>query len=247
VLIYSDTLKRHERLHDRDGMPPLKKRSAGDLESDSPPRVPVGSYDTSSIPLNQRTESRSERMTPTMHQIPSESTFESSLPFPDVSPSYLTSHETDLSPVAAGVFTPMSFDFNINALNQFLTSGDFDALMNHQQFGHSSEVSSTLMHLPYPRPSEAIEAAWFTNMEEKDLENETTMLRSVTYYNNNSNSVPTPPFIHSEKNEIETGNIDEAWRQKVNTKLVPEVFNIVAPLPSSEFLVSPSFELLLNV
>jgi hypothetical protein len=143
---------------------------------------------------------------------------------------------TSVSPLPAEQM-PMPFDFDIGALNQFLTSGDFDALMNLPQ-PDGLAPPATQSQKPLPRPSDAIKSAWFTNMEEKDLESEAAILRSVTY--NTINGYPNALTSRSEPDSESNGSkgkIDEAWRQKVNSNLVPQVFNILGPLPSIEFLV----------
>jgi hypothetical protein len=148
---------------------------------------------------------------------------------------------TSVSPLSSEPI-PMPFDFDIGALNQFLTSGDFDALMNLPQ-PDGLAPPATQLQRQLPRPSDAIKSAWFTNMEEKDLESEAAMLRSVTY--NTINGYPNALAARSEPDSESNGSkgkIDEAWRQKVNSELVPRVFNVLGPLPSIEFLVqAPSF------
>jgi hypothetical protein len=143
---------------------------------------------------------------------------------------------TSVSPLSSEPIS-MPFDFDIGALNQFLTSGDFDALMNLPQ-PDGLVPPATQSQRPLPRPSDAIKSAWFTNMEEKDLESEAAMLRSVTY--NTINGYPNSYTGRSEPDSESSGSkgkIDEAWRQKVNSELVPRVFNVIGPLPSIEFLV----------
>ena len=156
------------------------------------------------------------------------------MPFP-ISTPLGTQPEHDVSPLTE--FMPMTFDFNINALNQFLASGDLDALI--AQTSATPPLESPQQQVskphPYPRPSDNIQLVWFTNMEEQDLEKETKMLQSVTY--NHSNYDNNGHDGQSEKSETETGNIDEAWREKVGSNLVPRIFNIAGPLPSIDFLV----------
>lgn len=155
------------------------------------------------------------------------------------SPSFLNVQDTVISPLSATEFNTLPFDFDIAALNQFLTSGDFNALMTQtQDISQANDSSATPIPRQYPRPSDAIRAAWFTNMEEKDLEHEAAMLRQSAYSQGNgplSASAKPQEFQDSDINGA--GHIDEAWRQNVNSILVPQVFNL-GPLPSIEFLVS---------
>ena len=148
------------------------------------------------------------------------------------SPAHRGNQEPDLSPLTNVEFTPFALDFDISALNQFLTSGDLNTFVNHHSETPQSDVFVPQMQRPYPKASDAIKPAWFTNMEERDLENEAAMLRSVTYSNGDDamNSGQSGQSDH----EIE---LDEAWRHNLNVNLVPQVFNIIGPLPSIEFLV----------
>jgi len=154
------------------------------------------------------------------------------------SPSFLNAQDSILSPLSATEFNTLPFDFDIAALNQFLTSGDFDALMSQtQDLSQANDLTATPTPRQYPRPSDAIKAAWFTNMEEKDLENEAAMLRQSP--NNQGNGPPSASTKAREYQESENnggGHIDEAWRQNVNSILVPQIFNL-GPLPSIDFLV----------
>ena len=222
----SDTLKRHERLHERGSSSPSKRKAT---ESHTNDIMGLGYPTTaqSSMLLNPKTES----VEGTGNNDPF---FNPDLPFP-VSPAFLSHPDTSLSPLSAPEIIPMSFDFDLNALNQFLTSGNLDVLMDQidQPFtappfseNLTSQTSQILRTYSTPRLSDAINAAWFTNMEEQDLETESAMLRSLTY---GGDMVETL--------DQETGNIDEAWREKVNSNLVPQVFSIAGPLPSIEFLV----------
>jgi hypothetical protein len=154
-----------------------------------------------------------------------------------VSPNYMNLAEgSAVSPLSAEPI-PISFDFDIGALNQFLTSGDFEALMNLPQTDGLAPPTNQSQK-PLPKPSDAIKQAWFTNMEEKDLEMEAAMLRSMTYNTTNGDPNATANRQDADSdNGGSKGTIDEAWRQKVTSNLVPQVFNILGPLPSIEFLV----------
>jgi hypothetical protein len=152
------------------------------------------------------------------------------LPY-QTSPVHLN-NEPDLSPLTGTEFQPFAaFDFDIGALNQFLTSGDLDAIVNQPIETPQSDMFTPQFQRPYPKASDAIKSAWFTNMEERDLENEAAMLRSVTY------NGETSAGDQSDKPGPEKEHIDEAWRHNLNVNLVPQVFNIIGPLPSIEFLV----------
>jgi hypothetical protein len=228
----SDTLKRHERLHEKDGSPPLKRQAIINTPSSlhSVERVPLypsrdPSMDSSMMSLPHKSIDRS------IHSSGNQPYTTNILPF-QTSPPFLNTPGPDLSPLSGSDF-PMIFDFDIDALNQFLTSGDLNALLA-QETNLATPISEVLLpNFPrasrFPRPSEAIKPAWFTNMEEKDLENEAELMRTHITYESDTPQCP--------KLDPETGNIDEAWRGNLSTSLVPKVFNITGPLPSSEFLV----------
>jgi len=161
------------------------------------------------------------------------------------SPSFLEVQDPAITPLSATEFNTLPFDFDITALNQFLTSGDFDALITQSHdLPHTNDVSVTPTPRQYPGPSDAIKAAWFTNMEEKDLENEAANLRSSPYHQGNGDlhgSARRREYQDSDTNG--GGHIDEAWRQNVNSILVPQIFNL-GPLPSIDFLVCIAFGIL---
>lgn len=151
------------------------------------------------------------------------------------SPTFLNVQDTVISPLSVNEFNTLPFDFDIAALNQFLTSGDFDALMTQtQDLPQTNDVPAMPAPRHYPRPSNAIKAAWFTNMEEKDLENEATMMRSTLYKPGNHRANEKQEYQNNDNHGSE--HIDEAWRQNVNSSLVPQLMDL-GPLPSIEFLV----------
>jgi hypothetical protein len=128
---------------------------------------------------------------------------------------------------------PFSFDFDISALNQFLTSGDVDALLGNDQVTPSPEsipAATTHSTTSFPHPMEAVKNAWFTNMQERDLAREETVIRTA--------AASTDVSVNDgSDSEGQPGHIDEAWRQKVRTNLVPRIYDMIGPLPSIEFLV----------
>ena len=152
-------------------------------------------------------------------------------------------HQPDplLDPFATTEIIPMSFDFDIQALNAFLTSGDFDALLGT----HAADPIDAQALLPpaqppqsrqFPLLSDAIQTSWFTNLQEKDLEKEAV---------ETSSALDTPPSWRlrvSDGNQHEGGNIDEAWREKIKSYMIPKTFNILGPFPSIEFLVPLNHE-----
>ena len=138
-----------------------------------------------------------------------------------------------MSPGSRPEILPMSFDFDINALNQFLTSGDFDAFMQPPLITPGSEHFAPVRPYPHPKAPDSIKPAWFTNMDEKDLERESRIQASDPFSSVASALMESLP---SDK-ELGTRRIDESWREKVSNDMVPQVFNIVGPLPSIEFLV----------
>src|SRR2546423_2145146 len=103
-----------------------------------------------------------------------------------------------------------------------------------QDLPQTNDVPATPAPRHYPRPSNDIKAAWFTNMEEKDLENEATMMRSTLYKPGNSRATDKQEYQNNDNHGSE--HIDEAWRQNVNSSLVPQLMDL-GPLPSIEFLV----------
>jgi hypothetical protein len=225
----SDTLKRHERLlHEKDDGPPLKRKAINTMPSiervsSCPPGEP--SLDSATAPLPGNPVDQYINSGPQADQVFAGNV----LPFSDLP--RLNTSGPGLTPLSGTDF-PMIFDIDINALNEFLTSGDFNALyLSNQENALATPVSEVLTTFPrsFPQPSEAVKPAWFTNMEEKDLENEAVILR--TSYPESSQSVQSPKLD-------ETRNIDEAWRGNLSTSLAPKVFN-PGPLPSSEFLVHP--------
>ena len=139
---------------------------------------------------------------------------------------------------------PMSFDFDINALNQFLTSGDLDTFMQPPLITPGSEHFAPVRPYAYPNAPDSIKPAWFTNMDEKDIEKETAMQRVDPFSSAASDMMDTLPS----GKEVEMssgagtssggGTIDETWRERVGEIMIPQIFNIVGPLPSIEFLVS---------
>jgi len=127
----------------------------------------------------------------------------------------------------------MSFDFDINALNQFLTSGDLDTFMQPPLITPGSEQFAPVRPYAYPKAPDLIKPMWFTNMDEKDLARESEIQRMDTFSSAASAMIESLP---SEK-DVEMDTIDETWREKVSNDMVPQIFNIVGPLPSIEFLV----------
>jgi hypothetical protein len=168
------------------------------------------------------------------NSILSDPTVNTSLPYP-ISPTQFEPGP-DFSPLNATEFVPFAnFDFDIAALNQFLTSGDLDAIINQpMETPQSDATAPPSSQRVYPKASDSIKPAWFTNMEERDLENEAAMLR--TSYNSDDF---TPDQSARSDHVAET--IDEVWRHNLNVKLVPQIFNIIGPLPSIEFLVRSGF------
>lgn len=230
-------MKRHERLHIRDRSPSLKRKASGPL-SESPPSLQVGLYATQPHMMHMYSKSQGLDAKGPISSAPS------GLPGPCLdtsvglshSPSFLNVQDPAITPLSVNEFNTLPFDFDIAALNQFLTSGDFDALISQtqQDLPQASDVSTTPAPRLYPRPSNAIKAAWFTNMEEKDLENEATMMRSTLYKQENHRATVRPDYPNNDNHGSE--HIDEAWRQKANSSLVPQVMDL-GPLPSIEFLV----------
>jgi hypothetical protein len=154
------------------------------------------------------------------------------------SPSFLDVQDPVISPLSATEFNTLPFDFDLTALNQFLTSGDFDALIQTQPASQPNDVPVPPTPRPHPGPSDAIKAAWFTNMDEEDLENEAATLRTSPFGQGNANPQAAAKGREWQDPSDNTagGHIDEAWRQNVNSILVPQVFNL-GPLPSIDFLV----------
>jgi hypothetical protein len=132
----------------------------------------------------------------------------------------------------------MSFDFDIQALNAFLTSGDFDALLGTHSADPIALPPTQPLLLPaqplhskqFPLLSDSIQASWFTNLREKDLEKEAAETGTAldTHFSRRHES-------QGEQNEA--GNIDEAWREKIKSNMIPKTFDILEPFPSIEFLV----------
>lgn len=149
------------------------------------------------------------------------------------SPSFLSEQEPTLSPLSRSDTVPMSFVFDINALNQFLTSGDLDTFMQPPLITPGSEQFAPVRQYAYPKAPDTIKPAWFTNMDEKDLARESEMQRSEPF---TSAAGAIMESLPSEM-EMDSGTIDETWREKVSNDMVPQIFNIVGPLPSIEFLV----------
>lgn len=133
----------------------------------------------------------------------------------------------------------MSFDFDIQALNAFLTSGDFDVLLGTHSADPIALPPTQPLLLPaqplhskqFPLLSDAIQASWFTNLQEKDLEKEAAETGTAL-----DTQFSRRPESQGEQNEA--GNIDEAWRQKIKSNMIPKTFDILEPFPSIEFLVS---------
>jgi hypothetical protein len=245
---FSDTLKRHERLHIRNGPDEQKtlKRKASVQSTRSPqlshvglfssiePRlssgyVEAGSFDPPKTVPDEILFMRESELNPAT-KLQVSSTY--SIPI---------AHPMEVSPAHGGDFTPPAFDFDLAALNEFLTSGDLDALTSAPALSTQTETVPTPPPLTaLPRPSDAIKLAWFTNMEEKDLEKTSySRLQQADSSTTTSTNATTDMDIEN----TGAGEIDEAWRQKVSTNLIPKVFNVVGPLPSIEFLVPSSSDL----
>lgn len=131
-------------------------------------------------------------------------------------------------PITENMF--MALEFDIQALNAFLNSGDFEALLGPQPAEYTAlSPAQPVPSKRYPLLSDAIRDAWFSNLQEKDLESEAAQtgapLDLRRKKNNGGQDLPR--------------NIDEAWREKIKSDMVPKPFDIVGPLPSIEFLVSP--------
>jgi hypothetical protein len=213
----------------------MKRKSLSGLTSDSPPGT-VGHDGTSREPLMSLPHRilETELGKHSHNSISSDSRLTTSLPYP-ASPTQFDPRP-DFSPLNSTEFAPFAnFDFDIAALNQFLTSGDLDAIINQpMETPQSDATAPPSLRRPYPKASDAIKPAWFNNMEERDLENEAAMLRT-TY--NSDDLIPD----QSEKSDHEAEKIDEVWRHNLNVNLVPQVFNIIGPLPSIDFLVRSGF------
>ena len=136
----------------------------------------------------------------------------------------------------------MSFVFDINALNQFLSSGDLDTFMQPPLITPGSEQFPPVRQYAYPKAPDTIKPAWFTNMDEKDLARESEVQRSEPFTSAAGAIMESLPS----ETEMDSGTIDETWREKVSNDMVPQIFNIVGPLPSIEFLVSSRFKLCLS-
>lgn len=229
----SDTLKRHERLHLTDRDQPSLKRKASTQLSRSPPASDVGHFATHD-PKSQALDT--SRVAADRVPFLESSDFDSTA---KMSASTYIPLSEEVGGLSATEFNPITFDFNLAALNQFLTSGDLDAFTTTSSMSVQPESLATSPSAlnTIPRPSDSIRSAWFTNMEEKDLQERTPTSRAA--------GAPQPGSPSSTNNEqgnvdadrIGAHEIDEAWRQKVSTKLIPSVFNVVGPLPSIEFLV----------
>jgi len=159
------------------------------------------------------------------------------------SPSFLSDQGQPLSPSSGPETLPMSFDFDINALNQFLTSGDLDTFMQPPLIAPGSEHFAPVRPYAYPKAPDSIKPSWFTNMDEKDIEKETAMQRVDPFNSAASAMMESLPLekdveMSSGSGISGSGTIDETWRERVSDIMIPQIFNIVGPLPSIEFLAS---------
>jgi len=140
--------------------------------------------------------------------------------------------------MTASEILPISFDFDINALNQFLTSGDLDTFMQPPLITPGSEHFAPVRPYAYPKAPDSIKPAWFTNMDEKDLEKETALQRVDPFSSAASAMMESLPSDKDVEMSSGSGTIDESWRERVTDIVIPQIFNIVGPLPSIEFLAS---------
>ena len=234
-------MKRHERLHSRDGASPRKRQASGvglgsplAADAQAVQIQPVGA--PLQVPSRQTGEVLEASavdnfgvygLNPIMATnqlsgalIPGEE------PWPEFKP--LVEFEV-----------PIAFDFDIRAMNQFLASGDFETLTKQE-----SEASEPDMVLDppiatpsYPTPSDAVKYSWFNNIDEHYLEAEIKIQRALSRSN---------PPLDSLFDRSDSG--DESFRAKVNRKLVAKPFGVIDTLPSVEFLVSytPTWVILIN-
>lgn len=241
MLLRSDTLKRHERQHVREaaeGQQSLKRKASTQLSRCPPKHMSqfYSSIEPRLAPVYPKHGMMNERAI-----LPDDVSYLQGSPYDpasriSLSPTYV-SIPREASPLHSD-FIPAAFDFNLDALNHFLKSGNVEALM-----GPTNVLANPEPHLSQgslPRPSDAIKSIWFTTMGEMDLA--TADLVSSRQMSQTSYS----PNIHGEgadmmdidnaENDV-SNRIDELWRQKVRTKLFPKAFDAVGPLPSIEFLV----------
>jgi hypothetical protein len=242
----SDTLKRHEKLHSADAaeleQQSLKRKASAQL-SRSPPLSKLGLFHANDIkpqPIHVLKPS------PEKLSFMGHSDWDSPT---KVSASSTYDHLVDEmdGPFAPGGFTPVGFDVDLAALNQFLTSGDLDAFASATAAPIQPETLPIPPKNTLPIPSDAIRAAWFTNMEEGDLLAGEPMSRASVVVDSPPASSNTPVRQSGDSNDSDRNpgdEIDKAWRTKVGSKLIPPVFNVVNPLPSIDFLVCAYFPFL---
>jgi hypothetical protein len=243
----SDTLKRHERLHDRVEGPSFRRaRSNGRTP-------PPQSTDEAEKPASTAMDTSPQQPRPFIPFTATPSSSNTTAPdsgFPGHQLAFSTSptfrHQPDplLEPFSVTENMPMSFDFDIQALNAFLTSGDFDALLGTHAADPIAPPPTQPLLLPaqplhskqFPLLSDAIQASWFTNLQEKDLEKEAVETDTAL-------DMHTSRPHDSNAKQNEGGNIDEAWREKIKSNMIPKTFDILGPFPSIEFLVplNPEF------
>jgi hypothetical protein len=238
----SDTLKRHERLHDRVEGPSFR-RARSNARQSPPPESTDEAENPASTAMGTSPQQPRPFVTFAATPSPSNTTVPDS-GFPGNQLAFSTSptfpHQPDplLDPFAVTENIPMSFGFDIQALNAFLTSGDFDALLGTHAADPIALPPTQPLLLPerplhskqFPLLSDAIQASWFTNLQERDLEKEAVETgTALDMYSSRQHE------SHGKQNEA--GNIDEAWREKIKSNMIPKTFDILGPFPSIEFLV----------